>query len=253
MRRPLGRRAGLAVLAVAASLLPARPADATVERVRHGRAAFEPSARVHLIGDSDAPRVNRIVVEGDWVDTSNRWESSLAGVSVRKTGGSHKRLELEVTVASSVADASDGEIRIRYPIELSGFDRVRYRVFVRPKVVAALPGLPSTPISECTVGRTCYFRLLGFRMDQVAVSTAEVMLQAAGGRKYRKLRVSPVDPRGAVLEFEAAAEGEATIEGSLFADRRVHAQLQPESVSFDERPRTVTIRKLDVRDRKPVP
>lgn len=246
------RPAALAGLVVAASFLAYAPAYATVERVRHGRATFEPSARVHLIGDSDAPRVNRIVVEGDWVDTSNRWESTLAGVSVRKTGGSRKRLELEVTVGSSVADAADGEIRIRYPIELSGFDRVRFRVFVRPKIVTALPGLPSDPISGCFVGRTCYFRLLGLRMDHIAVSTAEAMLQAAGGRKYRKLRVSTVDPRSAVLEFEAAAEGEAIINGSLFADRRVHAQLQPESVSFDDRPRTVTIRKLDVKDRTPV-
>lgn len=131
MNRRLARLALLATVA----LLTAGPANAIVDRVRFCSRNFGNQERVPL----EAGR-NVIEVFGGLVDTATRVEvSGLTGVVARishRTGGVGSNVAIEIDVPNNPTDGDEGEIRLRYAVELAGFDKVRVRLVAPARITS---------------------------------------------------------------------------------------------------------------------
>ena len=144
-------RPGLVALSALLALAAAGPAAATVD-------FFGSETRCAGIGFNRGEtyplfRGRKVVltVSGFAVDNAKEVQlSSLAGVHAKVTSRRHgpgSSIDIELSVDAD-ASLGDGEIRLRYDVEVAGFDRVKARVFDLPQVdsfsVDAAPGVSQT-------------------------------------------------------------------------------------------------------------
>lgn len=157
------------VLALALGLVLASPALAIVDKVRACDRDFSPGSKVPLV----IGRKNTIKVFGGFVDTSNKVEDSgLPGVSARiteRSGGIGSNVTIEITIADSARDGDEGEIRLRYPVEVAGFDKFKVKLFAPAKIASVTPENVDKDGGSflLLVGREVTFAIRGSNLDRL--------------------------------------------------------------------------------------